>query len=79
MSGLGGWRQGPRCESQGRTTAMNGRGKSDRPICTAEAAEQKRVRFLLAEAVEGRGLTKGNLFRQNKFWTQDQERICHEG
>jgi hypothetical protein len=58
---------------------MNGRGKSDRPICTAEAAEQKRVRFLLAEAVEGRGLTKGNLFRQNKFWTQDQERMSREG
>ena len=58
---------------------MNGGGKSDRPICTAEAAEQKRVRFLLAEAVEGRSLTKGNLFRQNKFWTQDQERMSREG
>jgi len=58
---------------------MNGRGKSDRPIATAEAAEQKLVRFLLAEAVEGRGLTKGNLFRQNKFWTQDQERMSREG
>ena len=58
---------------------MNGRGKSDRPICTAEAAEQKLVRFLLAEAVEGRGLTKGNLFRQNKFWTQNQERMSREG
>ena len=33
----------------------------------------------LAEAVEGRGLTKGNLFRQNKFWTQDQERMSREG
>jgi hypothetical protein len=58
---------------------MNGCGKSDRPIVTAEAAEQKLVRFLLAEAVEGRGLTKGNLFRQNKFWTQDQERMSREG
>jgi len=58
---------------------MNGRGKSDRPIFTAEAAEQRRVRFRLAEAVEGRGLTKGNLFRQNKFWTQDQERMSREG
>lgn len=79
MFGLGRWRRGPRCESQGGTTAMNGRGKSDRPICTAEAAEQRRVRFLPAEAVEGRGLTKGNLFRQNKFWTQYQERIGREG
>ena len=58
---------------------MNGRGKSDRPIATAKAAEQKLVRFLLAEAVEGRGLTKGNLFRQNKFWTQNQERMSREG
>ena len=79
MSGLGRWRWGPHCESQGSTTAMNGRGKSDRPIFTAEAAEQRRVRFPLAEAVEGRGLTKGNLFRQNKFWTQDQERMSREG
>jgi hypothetical protein len=58
---------------------MNRHGKSDRPICTVEAVEQKRVRFQLAEAVEGRGLTKGNLFRQNKFWAQDQERIGLEG
>ena len=79
MSGLGRWRQGPRCESQGNTTAMYGYGKSDRPIVTEEAAEQRRVEFPLAEAVEGRGLTKGNLFRQNKFWTQDQEGIGHAG
>jgi len=37
------------------------------------------VRFLLAEAEEGRGLTKGNLFQQNKFWTQQQERrVCEK-
>ena len=53
--------------------------KSDRPICTEEVAEQRQVRLLLAEAVEGRGLTKGNLFRLNKFWAQDQERIGREG
>ena len=53
---------------------MNGRGKSDRPICTVEAAEQRRVRFPSAEAVEGRGLTKGNLFCQNKFRAQSRER-----
>lgn len=41
---------------------MYGRGKSDRPICTEEAAEQSQVRFLAAEVVEGRGLAKGNLF-----------------
>ena len=75
MTDLGRWRRGPRCESRGSTTAMNGRGKSDRPIGTAETAEQRQVRFLPAEVVEGRGLTEGNLFRQNKFWTQYQERI----
>lgn len=58
---------------------MNGRGKSDRPICTVEATEQRQVRSLSAEAVEGRGLTEGNSFRQNKFWTQYQERVGREG
>jgi len=58
---------------------MNGYGKSDRPIATEEAAEQRQVRLPPAEAVEERGLTKGNLFRQNKFWAQDQERIGHAG
>jgi len=69
-----GWRNGPRCKSQGSTTAMNGHGKSDRPICTEEAVEQKRVGFPLAEAVEGRGLTEGNLFQQNKYRAQSRER-----
>ena len=58
---------------------MNGRGKSDRPICTVEAVEQKGVGFPLAEIVEGRGLTKGNLFQQNKFWTQYQRRGGRDG
>jgi len=53
---------------------MNGSGESDRPICTEEAIEQKWVRTPLAENVEGRGLAKGNLFQQNKFWTQQPER-----
>ena len=78
-SGRNRWRYGPRCESQGSATAMNGRRKSDRPICTEEAVEQSRVGFPLAEIVEGRGLTKGNLFQQNKFWTQDQEGRSCEG
>ena len=77
--GRSGWRCDPRCESQGNTTAMNGHRKSDRPICTEETVEQKQVRFLPAEIVEGRGLTKGNLIRQNKFWTQYQERsVCED-
>ena len=58
---------------------MNGYRKSDRPIGTEEAVEQSRVGFPLAEIVEGRGLTKGNLFQQNKFWTQDQEGRSCEG
>jgi hypothetical protein len=79
VSGRGGWRCGPRRESQGSTTAMDGHGKSDRPICTEEAVEQEWVRFPLAEIVEGRGLAKGNLFQQNKFWAQHQERGGREG
>ena len=79
LSGRSGWRCGPRRESQGSTTAMNGHRKSDRPIGTEEAVEQKRVRFPLAEIVEERGLTKGNLFQQNKFWTQHQGRSGREG
>jgi len=58
---------------------MDGHRKSDRPINTEEAAEQKQVRLLPAETVEGRGLTEGNLSQQNKFWTQYQERIGCEG
>ena len=77
--GRSGWRYDPRCESQGNTTAMNRHRKSDRPICTKETVEQKQEGFLLAEIVEGRGLTKGNLFHQNKFWTQYQERsVCED-
>jgi hypothetical protein len=79
VSGRGGWRCGPRRESQGSTTAMDGHRKSDRPVCTEEAVEQEWVRFPLAEIVKGRGLTKGNLFQQNKFWTQRQERSSREG
>jgi hypothetical protein len=59
---------------------MNGHRKSDRPIYyTEEMAEQRWVRFLPAKAVEERGLTKGNLFRQNKFWAQHQEGSGCEG
>jgi hypothetical protein len=79
VSGRSGWRRGPRCKSQGSTTAMNGHRKSDRPIGTEDAVEQKGVRVPLAETAEGRGLTKGNLFRQNKCWTQGQERSGREG
>lgn len=49
---------------------MNGRGKSDRPIDTVETLEQREVRVLPAEGVEGRGLTEGNPFEPNKRRTQ---------
>ncbi|MBW1695769.1 MAG: hypothetical protein JRH18_06470 [Deltaproteobacteria bacterium] len=78
-SGRSRWRCGPRCESPGSTTAMNGHRKSDRPIDTEEAVEQKQVRFLPAETVEGRGLTKENLFQQNKYCAQYQKRSGREG
>jgi hypothetical protein len=79
VSDRGGWRRGPRRESQGSTTAMDGHGKSDRPIGTCEAVEQRWVRIPPAEIVEGRGLTKGNLFQQNEFWTPCRERSACEG
>jgi hypothetical protein len=53
---------------------MNEQGKSDRPIDTGEASEQESVRLRLAEEVEGRGLTKGKTFHQNKHRTQGRER-----
>jgi len=53
---------------------MNGNGESDRPICTVEAIEQKRVRTPSAENVEGRGLTKGNPIWQNKHRALNRER-----
>lgn len=71
---LGRWNQGPCCEPRGDTAAMNEPGKSDRPIDTGEAPEQESVRCRLAEEVEGRGLTKGKTFYQNKLRTQDRER-----
>jgi hypothetical protein len=41
---------------------------------TEEAAEQKKVRLLPAEAVEERGLAEGNPIRQNKLRAQHRER-----
>ena len=70
----GRWPWGTRRESERSTMAMNGRGKSDRPIGTVETFEQRQVRILSAEKVEGRGLTKGNSFWQNKRRTQDRAR-----
>ena len=53
---------------------MNGGGKSDRPVGTEEPFEQGQVRVLLAEEGEGRGLTEGNPFWQDKYRTLGRER-----
>jgi hypothetical protein len=53
---------------------MNGSGKSDRSVDTEEPFEQRRVGIPLAEKGEGRGLTKENLFRQNKYRTLGRTR-----
>ena len=53
---------------------MNGCGKSDRSVYTEEPLEQGRGRISFAEKGEGRGLTKGNPFWQNKRRTQDRAR-----
>ena len=41
---------------------MNGCGKSDSPIIPVKPSNKGCGAPLLAERVEGRGLTKGNLF-----------------
>jgi len=70
----GRWPQGTRHESGRSTMAMNGSGKSDRSVDTEEPLEQGRVRIPFAEKGEGRGLTKENLFRQNKDRTLGRAR-----
>jgi len=52
---------------------MNGFGKSDSPIVPTK--QPNKVRALAAEAVEGRGLAKGNLIEQNVRRTQGRERM----
>jgi hypothetical protein len=56
---------------------MNGCGKSDRPIVPGKQPN-KGGSQTLEEAVEGRGLAKGNLFQQNKYWTQSQVKGTYE-
>jgi hypothetical protein len=53
---------------------MNGCGKSDRSVYTEEPLEQGRGRISFAEKGEGRDLTKGKLFWQNKYRTLDRAR-----
>src|SRR5438309_9397070 len=49
---------------------MNGRGKSDSPTVPAKSLNQ--AEQSAAEAMEGRGLVKGNSPERNALWTQGQ-------
>ncbi len=49
---------------------MNGGGKSDRPIVPGKLSNNGIGAPRPAEEVEGRGLTKGNPLRWNRFRTQ---------
>ena len=64
----GRWCRGPHREGQGCNPMMYGHGKSDRPIVPEKPPNK--VRTLAAEAVEGRGLAKGNTGQQNTPRTQ---------
>lgn len=55
-------------KAEGRTPMMNGPGKSDRPVVPTKPPNKARA--AAAEAVEGRGLAKGNMDQQNATRTQ---------
>ena len=67
---------GTRQEVQGRTLAMNGHGKSDRPNVPMKSANKADVQA--AEGMEGRGLAKGNLRQQNAPRTQSRRSVHSE-
>jgi group II intron reverse transcriptase/maturase len=69
--GLAGWR-GPRGESERSEAAMNGDGKSDKPIVPKKVANKENGEPCSAERLEGRGLAKRNPGGQNRTWTQRQ-------
>lgn len=52
---------------------MNDHGKSDRPIVPAKSLNNPEAQG--AEAVEGRGLAKGNTDKQNTHRTQSRDRV----
>jgi RNA-directed DNA polymerase len=66
-----GWCCGTRREVQGRTTAMNEHGKSDRPAVPVKSSNN--AGRPAAEGVEGRGLAKGNLQQQNALRAPNRE------
>jgi RNA-directed DNA polymerase len=63
-------RLGPRRESSGSTTPMDGRGKSDTPIVPKKPTNKDGGAPPPAELVEGRGVAEGNRVRLSGFRTQ---------
>jgi RNA-directed DNA polymerase len=57
-------------KAEGRTPAMDGPGKSDRPVVPAKSPNK--AGRPAAEAMEGRGLAKGNAGGQNALRTQSR-------
>ena len=56
---------------------MNDAGKSDKPIVPAKDANNGSGTPRPAERLEGRGLAKGNMGEQTRFWTQGQIDLQH--
>jgi hypothetical protein len=71
-------RSGPRRESPGSTTPMNGHGKSDRSIVTEKSAYKARVREPAAELMEERERAKGSPSTQTSLRAQCRTRLPHE-
>jgi len=59
------------------TIMMNDSGKSDKPIVPEKGANKGQGRPCPAERSQGRGLAKGNLGGQTRFWTQGQLDLHH--
>lgn len=70
-------RQGPRSEPGWEKAAMNGGGKSDKPIVPKKSANKSDGQPFEAESMEGRGLAKGNPGEQTRFWMQGQVDLQH--
>jgi len=71
LSARGRWTRGPRREVYGRTPAMNGPGRSDRPVVPAKFPNK--AGRPAAEGMEGRGLAKGNPSQQNALRAQHRD------
>jgi RNA-directed DNA polymerase len=56
---------------------MHDGGKSDKPIVPAKGANKEQGRPCPAERLEGRGLAKGDMGEQTRFWTQGQIDLQH--